>query len=334
MPRSLLRITQRVAQRFSEPGNWSRRAVAAAAAIALVAAGAFLLVPALASVPQRLSRGCDRWLALAAGFELLSAVGFVVVFKLIFGASMRWRQSSRAGLCVLGASTVLPAGGVLGSALGAWITRGEGGRKPTRSRAVAFVLITIAPNALAVGVLGVTLGLGWIRGPHAAALTFAPAAGAFILLAAVSSLPLWARRSFDGVREANALVRGRDWKLLGAVAYYAFDNAALWAAFHAFGHSPAFGVIAMAYVIGGLGSALPLPGGIGGTEAGLIGALVIYGTPAPPAAAAVLVYRAVSLAVPVLLGAGAFLVSTKPLRTRARSSPESDPPPTHPVPAI
>src|SRR5690349_20122955 len=121
MPRSLLRITQRVAERFSAPRSWPRPALVGAPAIALAAAAAFLLVPALTSVPQQLSRGCGRWLVLAAVFELMSALGFVVVFKLVFGASMQWRPSSRAGLCVLGASTVLPAGGVLGAALGGWL---------------------------------------------------------------------------------------------------------------------------------------------------------------------------------------------------------------------
>jgi hypothetical protein len=40
-----------------------------------------------------------------------------------------------------------------------------------------------------------------------------------------------ARQLELGVIEARALVSGRSWKLLGAVAYYAFDNAVLWATF-------------------------------------------------------------------------------------------------------
>jgi hypothetical protein len=107
------------------------------------------------------------------------------------------------------------------------------------------------------------------------------------------------------VREAEELIAGHDWKLLGAFAYYAFDNAVLWAAFRAFGHSPSLGVIGIAYLIGAVGGAIPLPAGIGGAEAGLIGTLVVYGVPAAPAAAAVLVYRGVTLAVPVVLGAAA-----------------------------
>ena len=37
----------------------------------------------------------------------------------------------------------------------------------------------------------------------------------------------------------------------------------------------------MAYLIGQLGGLLPLQGGIGGIDGGLIGALIVYGVPAP-----------------------------------------------------
>jgi uncharacterized membrane protein YbhN (UPF0104 family) len=345
MPPHLLLITQSIAQRLPAPGSPQRRRLMAAGAVAVAAAVAFLLAPALARVPQRLGRGCGRWLAAASAFELLSALGFVVVFKLVFGAFMRWRSSSRVGLSVLAASTLLPAGGVLGPALGAWITRTPERPTVARSRAIAFVLLTNAPSVLVVGLVGMALGFRWIRGPHAAALTFVPAAGAFIVLGAVASLPLLARRPsprtrerrwaavYDGAREADAVIWACDWKLLGAAAYFAFDNAALWAAFRAFGHSPSFGVVAMAYVLGGVGAALPLPAGLGGVEAGLVGSLVLYGTPAAPAAAAVLVYRAVSLAVPVLLGAGALLEPRHGLASktgRKRSLSREPTPPRHP----
>src|ERR1700729_4519554 len=76
----------------------------------------------------------------------------------------------------------------------------------------------------------------------------------------------------DGVREAPTLVSAGNWKLVGALAYYAFDNAVLWAAFHAYGRVPPLGVVVMGYLVGSLGSALPLPGGLG-VAGGMIGAL-------------------------------------------------------------
>jgi hypothetical protein len=55
----------------------------------------------------------------------------------------------------------------------------------------------------------------------------------------------------------------------------------------------------MGYLVGSLGSALPLPAGLG-LAGGLIGALVLYGAPAAPAAAAVLLYRGITISLPLL----------------------------------
>ncbi|MGB0098321.1 MAG: flippase-like domain-containing protein [Solirubrobacteraceae bacterium] len=105
------------------------------------------------------------------------------------------------------------------------------------------------------------------------------------------------------VTEAHALVTAANWKLVGALGYYAFDNAVLWAAFHAYGRTPPIGVGVMGYLVGSLAGVLPLPAGLGAVDGGLVGALVLYGEPAAPAAAAVLLYRGISLALPAVLGA-------------------------------
>jgi uncharacterized membrane protein YbhN (UPF0104 family) len=311
--------------------------VLAAGTVVLAAVTTFLLLPALASIPQRLASGCGRWLALGALFELMSAAGYVVAFRLSFGEGNRWSASWRTGLRVLAATTALPAGAVLGPALGARITRP--GRDRVATRALAFVLLTNAPDVAAVTVVGIALRLRLLPGPHAVGLTLAPAVGAVALLAGVASLPSWLRADArrprhalarglaragagleEGVRAAAALLHARDWKLTGPLAYYAFDNAVLWAAFRALGHSPPVAIIVIAYVLGQSGSLLPVPGGVGGGEAALIGTLVLYGTAAGPAAAAVLVYRALSLSVPLALGAGAC-VSRRPLAAQAMKRP-------------
>ena len=69
------------------------------------------------------------------------------------------------------------------------------------------------------------------------------------------------------------------------MAYYAFDNAVLWAAFHAYGNAPPVSVIVMGYLVGSFGAAVPVPAGLGAVEGGLIGALVLYGAPAASASA-------------------------------------------------
>src|SRR5437764_1032764 len=75
--------------------------------------------------------GCGVWTGLAGGLEALSVLGFLFVFKLVFGARMSWCQSVASGLRGLGASTLLPAGGIVGPAVGA---RSNPGEKPSLAR--------------------------------------------------------------------------------------------------------------------------------------------------------------------------------------------------------
>ena len=92
----------------------------------------------------------------------------------------------------------------------------------------------------------------------------------------------------------------------GAIGYWAWDNAVLWATFHAFGHVPALSLILMGYLIGQLGGLLPIPGGVGGIDGGLVGTLIVYGAPAATTVAAVLAYRVILFWLPLLVGAVAF----------------------------
>ena len=92
-----------------------------------------------------------------------------------------------------------------------------------------------------------------------------------------------------------------------AAGYMLFDVAMLGVCFAAFGLSvPPAGVLLMAYLIGQLGGLVPLPGGVGGVDGGLIGTLVLYGAGATAAATAVLAYRAIVLLLPLALGVPAL----------------------------
>lgn len=304
--------------------------------VAIAVAAALLVVPALAAFPAGLIEACAAWIVTAGVLELLSALGFVVLFKLVFAAPISWRRTAPAALRALGASTILPGGPLIGGAAGAWSTSSE---KPSRAQlarsTITFVILINAPEAIVLGALGTLLGLGLLSGPHQTTLTLLPAVVAVGLLVttwftARSSLghPPTQRRHrrfwrpltkltaavSASITEARALVTAGNWKLLGALAYYAFDNAVLWAAFHAYGHAPRIGVVVMGYLVGSLAAVLPIPAGLGVLEGGLIGALVLYGAPAAPAAAAVLLYRGISLSVPIALG---VLGCARRPRTRA-----------------
>jgi len=62
----------------------------------------------------------------------------------------------------------------------------------------------------------------------------------------------------------------------------------------------------MAYFIGMLGNLLPLPGGLGGVEGGMIGALVAFGVSFDLAVLAVLSYRGISFWLPTIPGGVAY----------------------------
>jgi uncharacterized membrane protein YbhN (UPF0104 family) len=319
-------------------GRWS-------AVLVLTAIAGVLLVPDATKVPARLALGCSGWIAAAIGSELLSAAGFVVVFVLVFGATAAgWRQSVPAGLRALGATTVLPGGGVVGPPLGAWSTRSEGRSATELSRATAaFVILTSVPQAVTVSVAGLLFGLGLTGGDsrHRALTLSLALIGSGLLAAFWVGLSLSARRRpqrqfqssaqraiaapirvlTGGAGDARSLIVRHDWKLAGALAYYAFDNTALWAAFHALGRSPAIGVVVMGYAIGSLAAALPIPAGLGVLDGGLIGALTLFGGRAAPVIAPVLLYRAISLTFPALLGAMAWVWRPWHKPARALSPP-------------
>ena len=86
----------------------------------------------------------------------------------------------------------------------------------------------------------------------------------------------------------------------------------LWAAFHAFGDAPPVAVLVQAFFVGMLGNLLPIPGGVGGVEGGMIGAFAAFGVDAGLAVVAVLVFRAFTFWLPLLPGVIAFF------RLRAR----------------
>jgi uncharacterized membrane protein YbhN (UPF0104 family) len=258
--------------------------------------------------------------------ELLSIAGFVVVFKLVFGTRMQSRQGVRAGLRGLAASTLLPAGGLIGRAAAARSALpGNPALRVTIRSAVAFTILTSTPGALVLGGLGLLVWEGAAAGPHAAALTLLPAGLSLSVVVAALLVRGSSTEGCDaskrrevagpgthsgplrgGVREARQLLASLNWHLVGAAAYYVFDNAVLWATFHAYGRTPPVSVIVMGYLVGSFAGALPVPAGLGVVDGGMMGALVLYGAPAGASAGAVVLYRAVSLSLALILGAATW----------------------------
>lgn len=322
-----------------QPRKLAKRTLQIVAALAVVGL-VLLFAPGLGQVRHLLTEAQPEWLALAVAFEAMSCVSYVFMFRPIFCQNMPWRTSWEIGLAELGAGSIVPASGAGGLALGAWILS-EGGMPAERiaSRSVAFFLIKSSVNFIAVALLGTVMALGLVGPDLSPWLTAVPAAGALLVIAAVLVIPrlgVGAPASADagrtrramrharkalvgGAGEAVQIVRSRNLLVIsGSLGYWAFDNAVLWATFHAFGYSPPITVILMGYLIGQLGGLLPLPGGLGGIDGGLIGTLIVYGTPAAPTAAAVLVYRVILFWLPLLAGAVAFIVLRRGLNSPDR----------------
>jgi uncharacterized membrane protein YbhN (UPF0104 family) len=286
-----------------------------------------VLAPGLGEVRDSLAGASPGWLALAVLFEGLSFASYVLMFGPIFCTGLPPRRSWQIGGSELAMGSLVPASGAGGLALGAWILH-RGGMDGDRiaRRSVAFFLIKSGVNFAAVVVLGTAMALG--LGPEQPLwLTVVPAAGAAMVIAAVAlisrlgpgrpagqdatlSSRIWSatrRAVTKGSSEAFQIVRsGNARVLVGSIGYWAFDNAVLWATFHAVGLSPPLTVILMGYLIGQLGGLLPIPGGIGGIDLGLIGTLIVYGAPAAGTAAAVLGYRLILFWLPLIVGGIAF----------------------------
>jgi uncharacterized membrane protein YbhN (UPF0104 family) len=285
-------------------------ALSLAATVAIVFA-----VPGLADVAQRLRDGDPGWVIGAVALEIASCLGYVVVVERLFDR-VPGRLARRIAWAELGVNSVLPAGGITGLGAGGLAMRARG--LPAAwiaERSVVLFLLTSAVNVGVVAALGLGLGVGLVAGPSSPGLTFLPAGAAIVALAAVLLLPLAVRGpdrpgrihralrlGADGVRGTLTTLSRDGAATGGAVAWWAFDNAVLLAALRAFGAHPGIAAVVMAYLVGMLANALPLPGGLGAVDGGLFGALVLYGIPAAPAAAAVLVYRGIALWLPAVIG--------------------------------
>jgi uncharacterized membrane protein YbhN (UPF0104 family) len=300
------------------------QAIAALTVLVLI----FLLAPGLGEVREQLDGANPGWLAVATLFEGLSFLSYLVMFGPIFCTGLTWRRSWQIGGSELAMGSLIPASGAGGLALGAWVLHrgGMSGQRIGR-RSVAFFLIKSGVNFIAVVVLGAVMAVGLVGPDLSLWLTAFPAGMAALAIAGVVALPRFGpgrppgpdasrlrramaatrRAVIDGTGEALQILRSGNRRVLaGSVGYWAFDNAVLWATFHAFGISLPLTVVLMGYLIGQLGGLLPIPGGIGGIDGGLIGTLIVYGAPAAATAAAVLAYRLILFWLPLIVGAVAF----------------------------
>jgi uncharacterized protein (TIRG00374 family) len=306
----------------------------------VLVAGLLLAVPSLHTVVDRIEHANTDWIVVAALLEVFSCLSFVVLFQLVFGKLGRG-LTSRLSLAELAVNSVVSVSGVGGIALGAWVLRSKGiSVERIAKRSVLIFVLTSAVNVGAVVLIGVPMWLGLLPGSRNPLLTLLPAAAAIAAIGGTLLVARWARRAAarrpkehgrmavaltaisGGVEDAVQALREHDWRLLGAVGYWLFDNVSLYACVAAFGHAPSIWAVALAYLVGMMANSIPVPGGFVAVEGGLVGMLVLFGShPASAALAAVLTYRAISLWIPSIIGAVAFVSLRreigKPLRPQS-----------------
>jgi len=334
-----------------------RRVIALVVFVLAAIAFLYFVLPQIGSVKEayeRVSGGDHAWLAAALALELCSIASYVALFHGIHvppGSPLRHRDSYLITMAGLAATRLFAAGGAGGVALTAWALRRSGmERREVAERMIAFLVVLYGVYVVAMLVCGVGLRTGVLSGSAPFGLTVVPAIVSGVTIVVFGALAFvpedferriermtprrprlarWLRRVAlapaslrGGVRFALRKAIHPDWAMLGAVTWWGFNIAVLWASFRAFGSAPPTAVLVQAFFVGMLANLLPIPGGIGGVDGGMIGALAAFGVDAGVAVLAVLSYRLFAFWLPTVPGVIAyFQLRRRVQRWRGRPAP-------------
>ena len=319
-----------------------RRLALGVGAFVLVVAGSVLVLARLGdleAMARRFEHASLALIALAAAFEVLSFAGYVALTRIVFAPAARritWTASLQITLAGVVATRIVTAGGAGGLALTAWALQAAGldGRS-TAARLSAFLVVLysvyfaalalagsgLATHALGAGaprglaVTGAALG-GLVVGLALATLLIprdlelrahrAAARGGWLerLASQIAPLPAVAR---EAVVLALGIARRRPVALAAALGWWAFDIAVLWACFEMFGAAPPVGVLVLCYFLGQAAQVVPVPGGVGPVEGGMVAAFAACQVPVALALIAVLAYKTIATWLPAVPGTLAYL---------------------------
>jgi putative heme transporter len=331
------------------------RPIRVVASLVLAAALLFGVLPQLADLSEvwAVLRGLSvGWsLVLLAGAAWNIATYQFVMMSALPGLSMG--KAFVAGQLSTALANTLPAGAVVGVGVTYTVLRSFG--HGARSIAVAATLTGVWNTFVKLGLPVIALALLAVTGAASRALLVTAAIGVAILIAALvvgslslSSEPLalrigdglarivsrvvgmlgrppatgWGERLARFQRESIGLLRDR-WGLLTAATLVShlslflmllLSLRAVGVGADAVTAIEALGVFAFVRLV----TALPLtPGGLGVVELGMAGALGVAGGPQAPVVAAVLLYRGLTYAVQVPLGALSYVVWRRSQRAQA-----------------
>jgi uncharacterized protein (TIRG00374 family) len=303
--------------------------------------GIYFLFPKLVEDEDalvKLGRADVGWLIVAFAFSIAMFFSYVALFRGVVGERIKlgWRESYEITMAGLAATRLFSAGGAGGIALTYWALR-KAGMPPrmTACRMVAFLVLVYAVYMLTLVIDGVLLRTGVLPGPAPAGLTIVPAAIAgaliviFLLIALVpedlerrmahftqgyrfrrllSRLATAPATVASGTRTAIAFVREPSrggLAVLGAVGFWASQIGILWAAFKSVDIDVSLAVVVQGFFVGMLANLIPLPGGVGAVDAGMLGAFALFDV-SGPIFTAVLIYRVIAFWLPIPPGVVAF----------------------------
>jgi uncharacterized protein (TIRG00374 family) len=322
---------------FEDP----KRLAQTMAFVLLLVVGIYFLLPKILSdqdATARLDEADWAWVLVAFWFAVIMFVAYVALFRGVVGRAvrLRWKDSYDITMAGLAATRLFSAGGAGGIVLTYWALRKAGmPRKETAARMVAFLVLLYAVYMVTLLVNGILMATGVFDGPDTPGLTIVPAAFAgvviviFLLMTLVpgdlerrfseaSQDNFWGRMARRlatapatiaiGTRGAIAFVRDPSrggLAVAGAVGFWAAQIGILWASFKAFHVDVALAVVVQGFFVGMFANLIPLPGGVGGVDAGLLGAFALFGVHG--IFPAILLYRILAFWLPIPPGIVSFL---------------------------
>ena len=295
---------------------------------------------------KKLDDASLTWVIVAILFNVAAFAAYVALFRGVLAGTrddevhrrLNLRASYQITMAGLAATRIFSAAGAGGILLTYWALRKAGmERRRSACRMVAFLVLTYAVYTGALMIFGILLRTGVFPGNNPVGGTIVPAAvsgcviGFFALVALIpedierrmqqfaggyrrtrylTRLAKGPATVASGVRTAIAYVRHPSrgaLAVVGAVGFWAGNIGILWASFKAFGGHVPFAVLVQGFFVGMAANLIPSPaGGVGSVDAGMIGALVLFGIDESTVFPAVLTYRVIAFWLPIPPGIVAF----------------------------
>lgn len=334
------------------------RALVVLVGVAVLSFGALALIGRFAEygeIERALAAASPGWLPVCLAGLCAVFAGYALSYRgyarLRGGPRMSPAGAARVSLAAIGAGAIAASVGTL--AVGFWAIRREGvSVQGTTRRLLAlstYQWLILGWAAVLAGCL--VLSLGWGEAPLGMIVFWLVVVPAASIVGFVASGPRRAARA-DGWSQERAAARGRSGlskaaaiarglyaeaigglvlmreaigaprrnlaAVLGFPVYWAGHLTIMWAALRSVGAEIPLPALVIAFATGYIASGVPLPGGAGSVDAGLSFALAGVGVPLAEAVVATLVFRFVTLWLPIVPA----LVVAPSLRGR-RPAPES-----------